>query len=398
MDAMGIAQTASADYNAYQKERLGWVNYGASPPIQTVTASGTYTINPYEVGGSGPNALKVLKSTDPTTGAKTWYYIEQRQAIGFDAFLSNSFSYTQNETTGVLFHLGTDGDGNSSDLLDMTPATSTLTGWLDMSLTAGQSFQDSTAGVTFTPTAVSGSGATVQITINGSPSCTSANPSVNVSPAQSQSVASGTAVNFTATVTDNDSSSCAPATFTLASALPSGWTGTWSASALSLSPGKNGSATLTVTSPAGTADGTYNVAVSAMNSSTSSYSGSAAATYVISTAPLSISLATNQSSYLPGQTVAMSVTLSFGTTSDAGAGVTATVTAPNGRATTLSGTTGSNGVALLNYKLSNSAAAGTYAVRAQAGTTRSGGGRTKGGAATVSSTVAVGASASFTVQ
>ncbi len=398
MDAMGIAQTASADYNAYQKERLGWVNYGTSPSIQTVTASGTYTINPYEIGGSGPNALKVLKSTDPTTGAKTWYYIEQRQAIGFDAFLGSSFSYTQNETAGVLFHLGTDGNGNSSDLLDMTPATSTLTGWLDMSLTAGQSFQDSTAGVTFTPTAISGSGATVQITINGSPSCTTSNPTVSISPSQSQYVTSGTAVIFTAAITDNDSSSCAPATFNLASALPSGWTGTWSASALSLSPGKSGSATLIVTSPVGTSDGSYGVAVSATNSSTSSYSGSAAATYVINSAPSSISLATNQSSYLPGQTVAMSVTLSFGTTPDAGAGVTATVTAPNGRATTLSGTTGSNGVALLNYKLSNSAAAGTYAVQAQAGTTRSGGGRTKGSAATAGSTVAVGASATFTVQ
>jgi len=396
MDVMGIAQTASAHYNAYEKERLGWLGYGSSPSIQTVTASGTYTINPYEIGSSGPNALKILKSTDPTTGAKTWYYLEQRQAIGFDAFLSGSFYYTQNETTGVLFHLGTDGDSNSSDLLDMTPATTTLTGWLDMSLTAGQSFQDSTAGVTFTPTAVSGSGATIQITINGSPSCTASNPTVSVSPSQSQYVASGTAVNFTATITDNDSSSCAPATFNLASALPSGWTGTWSAPALSLSPGKSGSATLTVTSPTGTADGSYSIAVSATNSSTSSYSGSSAAQYVINTAPLSVSLATNQSSYLPGQTVAITVTMLYGTTADVGAGVTAKVTAPNGRSTTLSGTTGSNGVALLNYKLSNSATAGTYPVQAQAGTAKSAGGRTKTGAATASATV--GASTSFTVQ
>lgn len=400
MDVMGIAQTASAHYNAYEKERLGWLGYGSSPSIQTVTASGTYAINPYELGGSGPNALKILKSTDPTTGAKTWYYLEQRQAIGFDAFLSDSFSYTQNETTGVLFHLGTDADSNSSDLLDMTPATSTLTGWLDMSLTAGQSFQDSTAGVTFTPMAVSGSGATIQITINGSPSCAASNPTVSASPSQSQYVASGTAVSFTVSVKDNDSSSCPATTFNLSNVLPSGWTGVWNASSLSLSAGKSGSATLTVTSPSGTADGSYNVGVSATNSSAGSYSGSAAATYVINTAPLSISLATNQSNYLPGQTVAITVTMLFGTTPDAGASVTATVTAPNGRGTTLSGTTGSNGIAVLNYKLSNSASAGTYAVQAQAGTTRNGGGRTKGGAvATASATVAtLGATTSFTVQ
>jgi len=396
MDAMGIAQTASADYNAYQKERLGWVNYGASPSIQTVTASGTYTINPYELGGQGPNALKVLKSTDPTTGAKTWYYLEQRQAIGFDAFLTDSFSYTQNETTGVMFHLGTDGNGNSSDLLDMTPATPTLTGWLDMSLVVGQSFQDSTAGVTFTPTTAGSTGATVQVTIDGSGSaCAASNPGISVSPSQSQYVTSGTAVSFTVSVKDNDSSSCAPATFNLGDALPSGWAGAWSATVLSLSPGKSGSAILTVTSPVGTADGSYNVSVSATNNLASSYSGSATAMYVVSTAPLSVSLTTNQSSYLPGQTVAISVSVLAGTLPDAGLSVTVSVTAPNGRATTLSGTTGSNGVASLNYKLSNSAVAGTYPVQAQVGTTRSGG-RNKGGAATASSTL--GASTSFVVQ
>src|SRR5205814_7137485 len=143
----------------------------------------------------------------------------------------------------------------------------------------------------------------------------------------------------------------APATFNLASALLSGWTGTWSATTLPLSPGKSGSAILTVTSPGGTADGSYNVDVSATNNLASSYSGSAAATYVISTAPLSISLTTNQSTYLPGQTVAISVSLVSGTLPDAGASVSVNVTAPSGRATTLSGTTGSNGVALLNYRL-----------------------------------------------
>ncbi len=391
LDTMGVPQTASAHYNAFQKERLGWLNYGASPSIQTVQTSGIYTINPYEVGGPGPNALKILKSTDSTTGAKTWYYLEARQAVGFDAFLSNGVYYTQNETTGVLFHIGTDGNGSSSDLLDMTPATPTYYGWFDPSLVAGQTFQDSTAGVTITPTAVSSSGATVQVTMNGS-ACAAANPSVSVSPSQSQYVTSGTAVNFTATVTDNDSSSCAPATFNLGDALPTGWAGVWSATALSLSPGKSGSATLTATSPTGTADGSYNVGVSATNASASSYNGSAAATYVISTpGPLSISLSTNQSSYLPGQTVGVTVTMLYGTSPDAGASVTVTVTAPGGKATTLSGTTGSSGVALLNYKLSRHAAAGTYQV--QVGTTVSAAISTVSAASTTA-----GASTTFTVQ
>src|SRR5262249_3386582 len=201
----------------------------------------------------------------------------------------------QNETTGVLFHLGTDGDGNSSDLLDMTPATPTLTGWLDMSLAVGNTFQDSTAGVAFMPTAVSSGGATVQITINGTSACTATNPTLSISPSQSQAVASGTALNFTITVTDNDSSSCPPTTFNLGGLVPSGWVGVFSAAALSLSSGKSGSATLSVTSPVGTADGSYGLSVTATNASAASYSGSASSIYMIATpGPLSTAVTTNQ--------------------------------------------------------------------------------------------------------
>ncbi len=109
------------------------------------------------------------------------------------------------------------------------------------------------------------------------------------------------------------------------------------------------------------------------------------ATYVISTtAPLTASVTTNQSSYMPGQTVAISVSLLSGTSPDAGASVTVSVTAPGGKATTMSGTTGSNGVALLNYKLSRHAAAGTYQV--QVATTVTG------------ASSAAGASTTFAVQ
>jgi len=384
LDTMGTPQTASAHYNAFQKERLGWLNYAVSPAIKTVTNSGTYTIGAYELGNSGPNALKILKSTDPTTGAKTWYYLEARQALGFDSFLSDSIYYTQNETTGVLIHQGTDGDGNSSQLLDMTPATPTSRGWFDASLAAGQSFADSSAALAITPTNVSSAGATVEITMNGS-ACTLANPGVIVSPSQSQAVASGTAVNFSVTVTDNDSLSCAPATFNFSDVLPSGWSGAWSTTALALSPGKSGSATLTIVSPQGTADGSYQLGVSASNASAESYAASSSATYAVSTpGPLSVRVSTNQSSYLPGQTVSIVVTMLNGTLPDAGAGVAVTVTTPSGRASTLSGTTASNGIALVSYKLSRRAAPGTYQVQS---------GTSVAGAASVS-----GASTSFSVQ
>jgi uncharacterized protein YfaS (alpha-2-macroglobulin family) len=128
---------------------------------------------------------------------------------------------------------------------------------------------------------------------------------------------------------------------------------------------------LTVTSPTGTADGSYNLGVTATNASATSYTGSAAATYVISTpGALSVSMWTDQSTYLPGQTVAIRVSLLSGTSPDVGASVTVAVTSPSGRTTTLSGTTGSNGLVSLNYKLSRHAPAGTY--QAQYGTTVTG--------------------------
>lgn len=161
LDTMGAPQSSTPEYDAFQKERLGWLGYGSSPSITTVTSSGTYIINAYELSGVGPNALKVLKSVDPTTGAKTWYYVEARQAIGPDAFIANEPS--ENETYGVLVHIGTDDNPNSGELLDMTPATPTYYWWFDPSLAAGQTFQDSTAGLTLATQWVTSTQAAVSV-------------------------------------------------------------------------------------------------------------------------------------------------------------------------------------------------------------------------------------------
>jgi len=188
---------------------------------------------------------------------------------------------------------------------------------------------------------------------------------VGVSPLQSAYVVSQTPVAFTITVKDNDSSSCAPTTFNLSSGIPSGWTALWSTSGLALSPGGSASATLTVTSPSGTADGFYNVALSANNSAAPEFGGSGTGTYVVSTPPpLSVSVTTNQPSYSPGQLVVVTVVLLSGATPDAGASVTVTVTPPTARTLIQSGKTDSNGRFSLSYKLPKRAALGTYTVQA----------------------------------
>jgi Gametolysin peptidase M11 len=166
IDAMGSAYPGH--YNAFQKERLGWLNYGSSPPITTATTNGTYFIEAYASASPGPKALKILKSTDSTTGAKTWYYVEARKPIGFDAVLDTTASTVGIVTTipdGVLVHLGTESSGNSGSLLDMSPATDTsIWDWLvDAPLLVGQTFSDPAAGVTMTTESVTSTGATVTV-------------------------------------------------------------------------------------------------------------------------------------------------------------------------------------------------------------------------------------------
>ncbi len=198
------------------------------------------------------------------------------------------------------------------------------------------------------------------------------NPTVSISPLQSLYVTSGTPVNFTVSVKNNDSSACPAATFNLSDSLPAGWTGLWNTSALTLSAGTSGSATLTVTSPAGTVNGFYNIRASATSVSTVSYTASASATYVISTpAPLSTKVSTNQSSYNSGQVVYVSVTLLSGSSPDVGASVNVNMAKSNGTVVSLSGITGSNGVAVLNYRLKGWDPAGTYSVTASAASTGS---------------------------
>jgi hypothetical protein len=160
-DTMGNSDPGH--FSAFHKERLGWLNTAASPAITMVLTDGTYPLETYEFPGAGPNALKILKSTDPSTGQRTWYYVESRQAIGFDAFLADN----ANVLNGVLVHIGTEGDGDSSYLLDTTPGSGTLNAydWRDPALAAVQSLEDPDTGTTITTDWVSTSGAAVTVRV-----------------------------------------------------------------------------------------------------------------------------------------------------------------------------------------------------------------------------------------
>jgi hypothetical protein len=136
-------------------------------------------VEPYELGSVSPKALKIPKGIDPTTGAKSWYYLEYRQALGADSFLAGN----NNVLNGVIFHTGSDSDRNSSFLLDITPGSSTsgYYDWEDPALAQGRSFSDLESGVIITTAWTDDGGASVNVDL-GAQAYVRANPAVSLLP------------------------------------------------------------------------------------------------------------------------------------------------------------------------------------------------------------------------
>jgi hypothetical protein len=357
-------------FNVFQKEKLGWLNASGMPVITTVATSGRYTLEPLETQTSGVKGLKVLKSTNPTTGQKTWYYLEYRQALGFDAGLAGM----GNLTSGVMVMTGTASSTSSTNmLLDMTPNSYNLSrnsDFEDGALGAGKVFTDSTAGVTISVVSADASGAVVDIGIATTPvpTCTRAAPVMSLS-GPGGSVAAGSTINYTIGLSNRDSSACAATTFSLARSLPSGWTGALAAGSLSLSPGTSGSTTLSVTSPTTAVASSYGVGAGASSPVGSTHTANASATYTVAAASTSItdSVATDKSSYLRGETVSMSARVLADGQPIGGASVRFTIILPSGSSSVLTATSGGDGYARSTFKLGKTkAVAGTYQLRADA--------------------------------
>jgi hypothetical protein len=342
-------------YNAFQKERLGWVNCGVSPPITAVAASGTYTIDPYETTGNNPKALKILQGIDPTSGLRTWYYVEYRQPLGWDQVLLNYNGGINNFTQGVVVGLGTDSTPNSSDQLDMNPNNTTS----DVALVPGQSFRDPNAGVTITTEWATSTNAGVGVTLTTP--CTRSNPTVTTSPAQSPVLQAGTPETYTVTITNNEAANCTASAFNLSAAIATGWIASFGSSSVTLSAGASGSTSLTVASPTSAAAGLYKVGVTAQNSSASGYGASTSATYQV--AP-SVAVSTNSSSYKQGASVYATVLVNSGGSPVSGASVNCTVTGPSGTKVSATTTTGANGAATITFKLKRNVPTGIYQVLA----------------------------------
>lgn len=364
-DVMG--NTTAGHFGAFHKERLGWLGGGAAQQITTVTATGTYAIGAYESATAEAKALKIPKGVDPLTGARTWYYVEFRQPLGYDGALAGV--YASNLLNGLLVRVATEGDRNSSYLLDMTPGTVPTFDMGDAALTYGQVFTDSAAGVSVNLESLATDRAAVRVTLSASTSCVRANPTLSLG-AAGASVAAGTAVGYTLNVRNADSAGCAAAGFDLQPQLPGGWSAALASTTLTLAPGATVAVPVSITSAGSAAAGTYTVGITALHRDAAGYGATASSSYTVAASAVlsSSSVSTDRAIYARGDTVRMSATVLSGGQPVAKAKVSFRLVKADGTVVVQSATTSGSGVATSSYRLGRRDPVGSWQLEGSAST------------------------------
>ncbi len=353
-DVMG--NRVPAHFNAFQKERLGWLGYDRSPPITTVTTSGTYFLEPYAAQTSGVKALKVKKSAD------SFYYLEYRQPVGYDATFA-SIGYSNNLTRGLLVHTGSTTNANSSLLLNMNAQTSS---WYQAALNVGQLFTDSLAKATLSLVSIvtgASGGATVDVSIDGAPpTCARAAPTVTLSPSQSAWVAPGTPVPYTVTIQNNDNANCTATEFSVATTLPPGFAGSGGTS-VNVAPGRSGTSMIELQSSATAQPGDYAFGVQTGSSAGNIHTATAQGSYLVAQ-PVgpSVSLFADRDRYLGGEEMSVSVRVALNGEPATGLPFVVQLHYPDGSMGEHSGTTDAEGTATWSYRFGECAPEGEYRI------------------------------------
>jgi hypothetical protein len=267
-DTTDVMSNYDGHFNAYQKERLGWLGYGVSPSLDAVTASGIYPLEPYEPPGAGPKALKIVKDIQPPdpgvpadVADTTYYYLEYRS--------------DPSRRQGVMLHMGTDTNPAAIYLLDGTPSPSSFQ---QPEIPVGQTFRDPVAGIRVTPVITDSGGAAVSV-VFGPSACGRAYPVVSVTPQASAWVKAGSTVSFAMMLTNRATADCGASTFSIAEVLPAGWGGHLSRTSVSLNPGASAQITAKATSPGSEAPGFYPVRLTATNANEAAFGGGSSPTY-----------------------------------------------------------------------------------------------------------------------
>lgn len=196
-DTMGASGTYFHSINAPHRVQAGWLD---PSQITTVTSSGTYTITPLNVNNGGVKTIRIAESSVDEN-----YYLEYRLATGFDSNLDGA------QINGIFVHSW---GGNSTYLLDANLGVSGATpkhansDVINAVLQDGQTFQDTSDGITVKLISHNNENAVIEVTIDQT-LCQRAKPGISIDPV-SQTAAIDENKSYRITVTNNDSATCAP--------------------------------------------------------------------------------------------------------------------------------------------------------------------------------------------
>ncbi|WP_195744625.1 NEW3 domain-containing protein, partial [Vibrio parahaemolyticus] len=289
-DSYDVMGTPDMGYiNTYYKERMGWLNDAESPNILTATQDGLYEIAEYETQDITQNiALKIPRGVNPNTGLKEWFYVEYRQAMGYDQFLDDrSYMLFRGDVTdGVIVRLVEEG-AEESYILHMKPNSdySQVYGrkdWKDTALPVGDSFTDPVSGLTINLASAANGFAGVNLSFGGSvtPSvCEMSAPSVSVKATSDTQVNAGDTVEYQLTVTNTANDVCGTIRFDVSAQVESGWQA--SSQSISLASGESSMATIAVTSALSATSGDYPVTFNVVNTKDEAYNVAKQATYAV---------------------------------------------------------------------------------------------------------------------
>jgi hypothetical protein len=173
-------------------------------------------------------------------------------------------------------------------------------------------------------------------------------------------------------VRNNDTSACSNTTFKFARTVPSGWTGTLSATSTVLAPGATANATLSVKSPTTAAAGTYGIGAATSSAVGSTHTANDSIVYSVAPKATSTGFTetvfTNKSRYAAKSTVYMYARVLRNGLPVSGAAVRFGALKPNGiNEVVLKSTTNSNGYAKVAWVSdSGPSSIGTYKLTARA--------------------------------
>ena len=261
-DSMGASGRELRGFNAPHREQMGWLTQDAT---QIVTQSGRYNLAPLSIDPASATAPQLIKIPRAEGG---FYYLSYRGGQGFDRYSPSYIPQVSVHRHGAP-----------------TEAVSGFT-VLYTTLANGQTgrdtFSDPVNGITvrilsgYGPTP--GPGAVVDIDIQQA--CVRTAPALQITP-QNQSGAAGGSPSYAISITNRDATNCPAATFALSDIVPAGWSGSLSSDTLTLTPGANGQAVLTVTSAASSAAGTYTTRVNTNGAASIVHAASTDATYTV---------------------------------------------------------------------------------------------------------------------